>query len=354
MHILLYLKKFFVQHFVYLSWQGLTAVVLGFVLSSFLLLHWAGETALTSGNDFLYWLMVTISTVGYGDLSPQTPLGRDIVALYVIPFGLGLFAMAIGRIAAFSVAQWKRGIRGLKMLHVENHILVIGWNGQHTLHLLRLLQQETRVHHQRRIVLCVIEDIENPMPDEILFCRVESFKNDQDMARACVERASCILVNTLSDDLTMTTALYCYSKNRDAHHIVYFSDDSLSALLKSHCPNIECMPSVAVEMLAKAAMDPGSSALHQELLDASAGMTQYSAVYPENRPDTLISPVFHYLKIKHNATLIGLSKDRKKILINPPLEYWIGPGDTLYYIAEKRIRDFNWEDFAAFSSRQWE
>ncbi|MGR9052842.1 MAG: potassium channel family protein [Gammaproteobacteria bacterium] len=342
MHVLLRLRRFFVQHFVYLSWQGLLAVIVGFVLSSLLLLSWAGETKLVSRHDFIYWLMVTASTVGFGDLSPQTTLGKYIVGLYVIPFGLGLFAMSIGRVAAFSVGQWKKGIRGLRMLNVDNHILVVGWSGHRTLHLLRLLQQEAKTYHHRKIVLCVTDDIDNPMPDSILFCRVESFKSDQDMDRASVDKASCIIVNTPSDDLTMTTALYCYSKNRVAHHIVYFSDDSLSALLKSHCPNIECMPSVAVEMQAKAAMDPGSSALHQELLDASAGMTQYSAEYPENLPETAILPIFNYLKQKHNATLIGLSRDRKKILINPPLEQPIHPGDTFFYIAAQRIHDFNW------------
>lgn len=343
MHVLLYLKRFFVQHFIYLSWQGLAALVLGFVLSSLLLLSWAGETTLVSGHEFFYWLMVTASTVGYGDLSPQTTAGKYIVGFFIIPFGLGLFAMAIGRIAAFSVEHWKKGIRGLRMLNVDNHILVIGWNEQRTLHLLRLLQQEAKSHHQRKIVLCVTDDIDNPMPDDILFCRVESYKSESDMNRAAVDKASCIIVNTPSDDLTMTTTLYCYSKNREAHHIVYFSDDSLSGLLKSHCPNIECMPSVTVEMQAKAAMDPGSSALHQELLDASAGMTQYSAEYPSGLPETAISPVFHYLKQQHNATLIGLSEDRKKIYINPALQQAIRPGDTIYYIAAKRIHDFNWE-----------
>lgn len=343
MHILLYLKRFFVQHFIYLSWQGLVTVLAGFVLSSFLLLHWAGESALVASQDFFYWLVVTASTVGYGDLSPQSTAGKYIVGLYIIPFGLGLFAMVIGRVAAFSVGQWKKGIRGLRMLNVDNHILVIGWNDQRTLHLLRLLEQEARLHQQRKIVLCVTAEIENPMPDQIQFCRVDSFKSDQDMARVAVDKASCIIVNTPSDDLSMTTTLFCYSKNPNAHHIVYFSDDSLSPLLKSHCPNIECMPSIAVEMQAKAAMDPGSSALHQELLDASSGMTQYSAEYPSNCAEIAVLPVFNYLKQRHNATLIGLSQDRKAIQINPPLQQAIRPGDTFYYIAETRIRDFDWE-----------
>jgi voltage-gated potassium channel len=41
--------------------------------------------------DALYWSVVTMSTVGYGDITPQTPGGR-IVALALIIIGLGVLA----------------------------------------------------------------------------------------------------------------------------------------------------------------------------------------------------------------------------------------------------------------------
>jgi hypothetical protein len=56
----------------------------------------------------------------------------------------------------------------------------------------------------------------------------------------------------------------------------------ISQLLHHHCPNIECTPSVAVELMVKAAMDPGSSALHRQLLSADEGMTQYSVRYADH------------------------------------------------------------------------
>jgi voltage-gated potassium channel len=145
--------------------------------------------------------------------------------------------------------------------------------------------------------------------------------------------------------MTMTTALYCYSVNKMAHTIVYFSDDTLSGLLHQHCPEIECMPSVAIEMQVKAMMDPGSSALHQELLNAACGMTQYSVVYPDGQMEMTIRELFYGLKSHHDATLIGVTDSiRRPIELNPSFDRIVSSGNTLYYIADDRIKDFNWEN----------
>lgn len=54
-------------------------------------------------NDALWWAMVTVSTVGFGDVIPATDGGR-IVASILMVFGVGIFASA----AAF-IADWLQG-----------------------------------------------------------------------------------------------------------------------------------------------------------------------------------------------------------------------------------------------------
>ena len=44
-------------------------------------------------------MLVTASTVGYGDLSPATTIGKVVVMLFMVG-GLGLFAAGIGVIAS--------------------------------------------------------------------------------------------------------------------------------------------------------------------------------------------------------------------------------------------------------------
>ena len=47
----------------------------------------------------IYWAIVTITTVGYGDISPQTPLGQLIAAVAMI-CGYAIIAVPTGIIGA--------------------------------------------------------------------------------------------------------------------------------------------------------------------------------------------------------------------------------------------------------------
>jgi len=49
-------------------------------------------------DDAVWWAAVTISTVGYGDKSPKSPIGR-LIALLLILFGLAMFSVLAGHMA---------------------------------------------------------------------------------------------------------------------------------------------------------------------------------------------------------------------------------------------------------------
>ncbi|WP_246208561.1 ion transporter [Anaerotalea alkaliphila] len=49
--------------------------------------------------ESMYWAIVTVSTVGYGDISPQTPLGKVIASLLMI-VGYGIIAVPTGIITS--------------------------------------------------------------------------------------------------------------------------------------------------------------------------------------------------------------------------------------------------------------
>ncbi|MEM9300774.1 MAG: potassium channel family protein [Pseudomonadota bacterium] len=343
MPLFLRFKVLFVRLFIDVRWYAIIAAIGLYVVATWILLWLAGEDDLVASRDFLYWLMVTASTVGYGDLSPVTTFGKHVVGLFVVPFGLGIFGMTVGRLAAFVSHQWRKGVMGMKTLKFDRHILVIGWIGNRTLHLLRLLQREnTGTADDRDIALCVRAEIENPLTEEMGFVRVKSFTDSEEMDRAGVHKASCIIIDNPEDDVTMTVALYCSKRNPDAHIIAYFKDEHLGAILREHCPNVECMPSVSVEMMAKAAADPGSSALHQELLDVDSGMTQYSICMGADR-QLQVRDLFTAMKEAYDAILIGVSRpDSREIRLNPRLDETIDPGETIYYIADERIPSVDW------------
>ncbi|UIP29550.1 potassium channel family protein [Photobacterium sp. TLY01] len=53
-----------------------------------------------SADEAIWWVFVTISTVGYGDHYPVTTLGK-ILATVIITCGVGLFGMVAGLISSF-------------------------------------------------------------------------------------------------------------------------------------------------------------------------------------------------------------------------------------------------------------
>ncbi|MDC5810643.1 ion channel [Vibrio europaeus] len=340
MSIWLTFRKWLNSNIFNLSNRNLALLLVIYVAASWILLRASSEHALTDDpSTFLYFLMVTASTVGYGDHSPETAMGKWVVILFVIPGGLSLFAALIGRLAAGMVEYWRAGILGKRRIGVENHIVLLGWNGQRTMHLIRMLQHEE--DGKRPIVLCSRSDIENPLPGEIGFVKVNSYTDSQEMEKAAIETASCIVVDNLEDDITLSAALYSANINPNAHLLAYFKDEALSNLLSQHCPNAECIPAVGAEMLAKAAVDPGSSALHQELLASTRGMTQYSTIYPSEQKTIKVEDAFQFMKRDYQATLIALDVGQG-IELNPELEKEILPGAKIFYIADERIEDFDW------------
>ncbi|MGF1779417.1 potassium channel family protein [Vibrio nomapromontoriensis] len=346
MVIWLQLRKWLHSHLFELKLRSLATILCVYVGLSWLGLWLSGETDLTSPiSQFVYFMIVTASTVGYGDLSPGTEAGRWVTVLFIIPGGLSLFAALLGRLATLGLDYWRSGQLGKRTVKVDQHILILGWNGQRTMHLIRMLQHEET--GRRPIVLCSRSDIENPLPGEIDFVKVNSYTDGREMERTNIEQASCILIDNPEDDITLSAALYCANRNPTAHLLVYFKDEALSELLRQHCPNSECIPAVGAEMLAKAAVDPGSSALHQELLSSTRGMTQYSTRYPQTASETTVEMVFHWMKRDYQATLIAID-DSDGIALNPDLTSPIHAGCKLFYIADERIDDFSWQALQSF------
>ncbi|MEM9065931.1 MAG: ion transporter [Planctomycetota bacterium] len=57
------------------------------------------ENGFTSIPQSVYWAIVTMSTVGYGDLAPATPLGKTLASIVMI-IGYGVLAVPTGIVTA--------------------------------------------------------------------------------------------------------------------------------------------------------------------------------------------------------------------------------------------------------------
>lgn len=73
----------------------LVVLSLVIILGSVMYLIEGGENGFHSIPDSIYWAIVTITTVGYGDISPVTPLGK-FVASFIMFIGYGIIAVPTG------------------------------------------------------------------------------------------------------------------------------------------------------------------------------------------------------------------------------------------------------------------
>ena len=67
------------------------------------------EHGFTSIPRSIYWAVVTLTTVGYGDIFPRTELGQAISAIIMI-IGYGIIAVPTGIVTAELTQTYKKGV----------------------------------------------------------------------------------------------------------------------------------------------------------------------------------------------------------------------------------------------------
>ncbi len=77
----------------------MAVIVLCILLGTIMYLVEGAENGFTSIPQSVYWCIVTMTTVGFGDIAPATPLGKLIASLIMI-IGYGIIAVPTGIVSA--------------------------------------------------------------------------------------------------------------------------------------------------------------------------------------------------------------------------------------------------------------
>jgi voltage-gated potassium channel len=320
-----------------LAWSALSLILAIHVIASWLLMRLAGEGDLT-GNpiDFLYYYMVTATTVGYGDFSPKTGLGRMVVILFVLPGGIAIFTAVLGKLLTGIGTIWRNRMRGLgDYSERSGHIIMVGWQEGQTYQTLRLLNAERQPREPMSVL--VAKDLqENPASDCADYIRTERLADAEALTRAGVAAARTVIVRGANDDETLAAVLIAEDHAPKAHIVAYFADDRTAQMVKQRRPRVEAVGSLAEELLSRSARDPGSSEVATRLLSLASADTAFSLAVPPLRGALRYGDAFVNLKRRHNVTLVGmLSKGVTDL--NCRDESLLLGGETLYYISGLRL-----------------
>ncbi len=127
--------------------------------------------------DALWLAMVTLSTVGYGDVVPTTVAGR-LVAMAIMAAGVGVMATLTGNLASVLIERKNRKRQGLMPVRTSGHCLVLGYNAQAP-QLLRALAAAAPHGRKPAVVLVAPLDpevfaglsVDLSLDDALEFCR---------------------------------------------------------------------------------------------------------------------------------------------------------------------------------------
>ena len=86
-----------------------------------------GATWLERFGRGAWWALVTLTTVGYGDVVPVTLAGR-LVGVVVILGGVVSLSLVTATVASVFIERKFRRERGLEPVSANQHILVLGWS----------------------------------------------------------------------------------------------------------------------------------------------------------------------------------------------------------------------------------
>ncbi|HNX37550.1 MAG TPA: NAD-binding protein [Candidatus Cloacimonadota bacterium] len=289
------------------------------LLSSYLVwLFEAGTHSSLSINSFwdgIWWAVVTIATVGYGDKVPVTPYGRT-VGIILILAGFTLLSVFTGLVASLFVEDKIRGNKGLKQLHTHHHIVICGWNNTAVSLMQALVEKGLK---SLEIVIITnqgsefFESLETQFSSlELRYVRGEATQEDI-LKRASVNTASQVIIladqnldRHVADDRSIiiaNTIHYMISKDKITVQLVNRENKNL--LLRIGISNIIIYDDLGGYLLANNLEDFRSLSIFSQLLRSPEGHIHSLPVPPELIGKTY-SELFDHIYDDYGQLLIGL------------------------------------------------
>ena len=331
--------------------QNLPSVLVIVVLMNlfFGTIFYLAERTAQSGLTFadgLWWAMVTMTTVGYGDYYAQTSVGRFLVSYPAMLVGIGLVGYLAGTVAETVIHRLSKRRKGLVAVNMRDHFVIC--NCPTTGKVLQLVD-ELRHHseHAERKVVLVSERFEE-LPDELAQQNIRYVRGnatqEEVLARACALESAGVFVFAVdpsdpSSDaaalaIGLTLSTLCREQEVEVRVIVQLvSKKNERMMRRAGVDGIVFDEGVTDSLMAQEFVNPGVHAVIQEVISNKRGSQFYihdTSLEGRRIKDLQLAVIEH----QTNMQLIGIING-EKIELNPDKNRIIQAGDRLIVLADE-------------------
>ncbi len=279
-----------------------------------------------SWMDSVYFTFVTLSTIGFGDITPATLYGK-ILVIFVATLGIASFATVITSIVQSMVSERMNRVLGLLNPYAKGHVVVCGWNET-----VKAAIKELLALTDKQIVIVDDKLDRVPIDDP----RVEFVKGDyKDLSvlkRAGVDKASDVLVATGNDSETVLTVLQVRALNKNVH-IAAEARGNISEVLKQAGANhVINSLTFGGRLLAISVVEPGTAFIFDDLSSTGAGNDVYEVKVPKEFVGRKFEDLVKEFKEKTNVLPLAIRRGNE-VLINPSLGEEVTEKDYIVVVA---------------------
>lgn len=279
--------------------------------------------------DCIYYATVSLSTTGYGDVTPITPYARLINVLVVTPLRIFFLIVLVGTTLsaltdrsrqAFKIQRWRHRVR--------NHIVVVGYGTKGRTAVDAMLGDGTLPSD---IVVVDTDPVVLDAAERQDLVTVQGSATKSDVLRlAGVQHASSIVVATNRDDTAVLVTLTARELAPAAKIVVAARESENTHLLRqSGADSVVISSETAGRLLGAATITPNVVEMIEDLLTPEEG---FAIAEREIEPGEVGGSPRHLPDI-----VLGVERNGRLLRVGSPEVDAVEAGDRLLYI--RRVSD---------------
>jgi len=263
-------------------------------------------------QDALWYVVATITTIGYGDVVPVTYLGRTIGFIAMLS-SLGIYGLVISQIANFMNTVREQRELGHNGTDFKNHVVIIGWNdfGKSVIsHLVAAGKQVAIVTKDRSS----IDSIRESFNSDQVFTLYTDYANHELLEKSNIRRASIVFVNMNDDTEKLVYVINLKKHFADLNYVVTLDNGNLKNTFQNAGVTYTiCKNEISAKLMASYIFEPDVALFSEEILayaqdEADYDIKQMKVPAGNSFVGSFYDKAYFDLKKTCNVILVGLVK----------------------------------------------